>query len=128
MNSIALKLLFERICFSCPGTGSIVIVLESRGKEEDKALLQSIVSLLTNGNSFNRPGLFSRIAGVYFNPKWSWQYDRKKSYWELEIADLCTYPVHKYCTFGTKDRAFGILENKIINYPDISGYGLEKFP
>ena len=31
------------------------------------------------------------------------------SYWKLELADLCAYPIQKYFVYGTRDKAFETL-------------------
>ena len=72
--------------------------------------------------------IFSKIKGVYFNPKWSRKYDDKKSQWMLELADLCAFPIHKYLAYGTSDQAFEILKEKICGYPNIKGRGIKSFP
>ena len=50
------------------------------------------------------------------------------SYWELELADLCAYPIQKYFAYGTRDKAFETLLPKISCYPNIYGKGLKSFP
>ena len=71
---------------------------------------------------------FDKIKGVYFNGKWQTDSDCKKSYFGLELADLYSYPIHKFCKTGQKDEAFKILEKKLYKYPYYDGCGLKLFP
>jgi hypothetical protein len=105
-----------------------IIILEARGKKEDSKLLNHIKSLIDNGTQYVSKNYFKKIKGVYFNPKWCKESDEKKSYFGLEIADLVSYPIHKYNTKGNKDRAFECIENKIYGFPNYTGKGIKKFP
>lgn len=104
------------------------IVLEARGKKEDRKLLEHVKRVIDNGTRFVSSEYFKKIKGVYFNPKWSKESDDKKSYFGLEIADLISYPIHKYNIKGEKDRAFKAIENKIYGYPNYEGKGIKNFP
>lgn len=75
----------------------------------------------------NPSSTFSKIKGVCFNPKWCHTADDKKSYWELELADLCAFPIHKYLAYGTADPAFDVLKSKICGFPNYYGKGLKSF-
>lgn len=125
---LCLEFIFERLMFDFGGNDTCYIILESRGKKEDKELLDKIKALIDYGNGLNNASKFSRIKGVYFNPKWCQAEHDQKSYWELELADLCAYPIHKYLSYGHKDAAFDVLETKICGYPRILGRGLKSFP
>ena len=70
---------------------------------------------------------FTRITSIYFNPKRPIE-NPKKTYFGLEIADLCAYPFYKYLVYGTKDICFDVLESKIYKYPDYKGSGIKIFP
>ena len=80
------------------------------------------------GNDFTSASAFSKIKGVYFNPKWSEEAHCQKSYWSLEIADVCSYPIHKYLCYDKKDPAFLVVEKKLRCYPRYIGRGLKIFP
>lgn len=125
---LCMDFVLERIARSIGENESCYIVLESIGKREDKHLLEIIKRILKFGNGYQKSELFSKIKGVYFNPKWCKNSFDKKSYWELEIADLCAFPIHKYLSYGTKDQAFEIINKKLYGYPHIRGYGLKSFP
>ena len=105
-----------------------VIVLESRGKKEDKKLLDYIKKILDNGTPYFPKNKFSFIKGVYFNGKWDKESDKLKSHWILELADLYCYPIFKYGKDGTRDLAFNILEKKLSGYPKYHGIGVKQFP
>lgn len=105
-----------------------IIILEARGRKEDSTLLNHIKYLIDNGTKFVSKEHFKKIKGVYFNPKWCKESDEKKSYFGLEIADLVSYPIHKYNTKNNKDKAFECIENKIYGFPYYTGKGIKKFP
>lgn len=107
---------------------SSIIILESRGKKEDKKILEYMKRLLDNGTEYVSKDLFKKIKGIYFNSKWQHCSQNKKTYFGLEIADLYSYPIHKYCKGLGKDRAFKCLEKKIYKYPKYDGCGIKKFP
>lgn len=88
-----------------------IIIIEARGKKEDKMLHKYAKSLLKNETN--------NINGVFFNAKWN--KNSGQTYSGLELADLCSYPIHKYIKLEKKDKAFEIIESKIINYKDDEG-------
>lgn len=105
-----------------------IIMLEARGKKDDKDLLDYLKNVLDYGTDYLGTHKLSRIKGVYFNPKWCKEESCLKSYFGLEISDLISYPFYKYYMCGSKDRAFLSIENKLYNYPNPRGYGIKKFP
>ncbi len=125
---LCMTFVLERIMIDMKRNETCIIVLESRGSREDKELLKQIKFLLDYGNQYHHASTFSKIKGVYFNPKWCQMEHERKSYWELELADLCAYPIQKYFVHGTKDKAFETLMPKISCYPNIRGRGLKSFP
>lgn len=125
---LCMNFVLERLMWNMRDTDTCYIILESRGKKEDKVLLNKIKHLIDYGNNMNPSSTFSKIKGVYFNPKWCHTADDKKSYWELELADLCAFPIHKYLAYGTADPAFDILKSKICGFPNYYGKGLKSFP
>ena len=60
-----------------------IVVLEARGKKEDRSLHKHAVELIEKNYE-------SKIKGVYFNSKWN--KEKSVTYSGLELADLCTYP------------------------------------
>lgn len=125
---LCMNFVLERIMRDIGENERCIVVLESRGKVEDMELLNQIKELIDHGNRYNPASRFSKICGVYFNPKWSKEYNCQKSYWSLEIADVCSYPVYKYFAHGKRDKAFDVVETKLKNYPSYRGRGLKTFP
>lgn len=125
---LCMNFVLERILRDIGTNETCIVILESRGKREDKLLLDQIKELIDHGNRYHPASLFSKIKGVYFNPKWSKIDSEQKSYWSLEIADVCSYPIHKYFAHGTKDRAYEVVETKLKRYPHHMGVGLKSFP
>lgn len=127
---LSIKFILERMVGKqLKDTDKIIIILESRGKVEDYILLDTIMRIKKYGTEFMTAKRFDKIIGVYFNPKRSIS-DCRKSYYGLEIADLCSYPIYKYCRNGSDktDKAYEILKSKIYGFPNIKGYGLKMFP
>lgn len=95
-----------------------ILVLEARGKKEDRDLHKHAVELIEK----NFEG---KIKGVYFNSKWN--KEKNVTYSGLELADLCTYPIHKKVRSEKEDFAFEILKPKIIGYLEDNNI-IKKFP
>lgn len=104
-----------------------IIMLEARGNKEDKFVLKHLIEILDKGNFFRSRNSFSRVKGIYFNPKWTNKYN---TYPILELADLISYPIHKYVRSGceVKDKSFISIEKKISNFPFYFGKGIKIFP
>lgn len=128
---LGMKFILERLILFLnknDKNAKIIIVLESRGKKEDKSLLNYVKSILDEGTEFIKKEDFNKISGVYFNEKWCKDSKNQKSYIGLEIADLICYPIAKYCKNGTKDKAFTSIEHKFIGEKSYNGIGLKFFP
>lgn len=125
---LCMTFVLERIMRDVPEDAKCVVILEARGEKEDKELFNNIKNLLDHGNSYYDSSVFSKIAGVYFNPKWCKKENDQASYWQLELADLCAYPIQKYFVYGKRDKAFEVLLPKISCYPNYIGRGLKSFP
>ena len=118
--------IFERLVkFALPNKNCLVI-LERRGKKEDHKLLSHIRQILQKGTKYVNAAQFSTIQGVYFNPKWTDDY--QKSYYGLEIADLCAYSIYKQCTSPNGYAPFEIVKKHFYGYPNYLGRGLKIFP
>lgn len=124
---LSLTFILERIALEI-NKQDAVIILESRGKKEDRKLLNHIKKLLDYGTPYISKDRFSFIKGVYFNGKWDEESNKLKSHWILELADLYCYPIFKYGKDGTKDPAFNVLEKKLSGHPEYYGVGIKKFP
>lgn len=125
---LCMTFVLERIVKDIGKDKNCIIVLEARGQKEDKELLDNIKHLLDLGSNFCPAETFSGIKGVYFNPKWSLEANEQKSYWSLELADLCAYPIQKFFVYGTKDKAYETLIPKVSCYPNYWGKGMKNFP
>lgn len=84
-----------------------IIIIEARGKKEDRSLHKYAVELLGTEE-------LSNIKGLFFNAKWN--KTNGVTYAGLELADLVSYPIHKYIKHGKTDKAFESIESKIIAY------------
>lgn len=106
-----------------------LIILEARGKKEDKEILDFMKSFIDRGNNYiESREIKKKIKGVYFNPKWCEDSNDKKSYFCLELADLVSHPIYRYGINSEKNNAFLSIENKIYNYPYYKGQGIKIFP
>lgn len=104
-----------------------IIILESRGKDADRALLKYLVKTIQFGTRFVDSEKFKKIKGIFFNPKYC--KDKSKSYIGLEIAALCAYPIFKWCKFQHPDQNFTTLRKKLLGSPNrIAGLGIKIFP
>lgn len=103
-----------------------IIYLESRGGKEDYDLHQMIIDFFEHGNNYYSGGHFDRISGVFFNKKTT--NDEKKSYWQLEIADLISYAIFRKISQNDKTEIFEVIEPKLSYYPNYEGKGVKLFP
>ncbi|WP_026688800.1 DUF3800 domain-containing protein [Alteribacter aurantiacus] len=127
---LCLNFIIERYCRQLNREGKKgILMLEARGKNEDKAVLTYLVNLLSNGNNYHDSSHFSNIVGVYFNEKWCFSKNKgKASFIQLELTDLVSFPIFKYMKTGEKDRAFEAIESKLDNAPYYMGHGIKRFP
>lgn len=128
--SLAMDFMLERYAGFFLGRQNVSgnMILEARGRKEDRRLLKHIVNKLDNGTDYVSAEKLTCISGVYFNPKWTMGDSGSESYFGLELADLIAYPVCKYCRTGDSDKAFDIIEPKLYGYPNYAGRGLKRFP
>lgn len=124
---IAFNFIIERLIYYIGSKNTASIIFESRGTKENKNLLEHIDKIINKtGTEFiNSYELSKKIKGVYFNTK---KNKDGNPYVGLEIADLSSYPIHRYVKFGTRGRDFETLKTKIIGYPDGYGKGLKIYP
>ncbi|XEQ99488.1 hypothetical protein SPX_43880 [Sporomusa paucivorans] len=128
--NLCMTFILERFClyFLYRRRANGIIILESRGKTEDKQVLKHLVTLINSGTNYTKSYVFQRIQGIYFNPKWCFESNCTRSYLGNELADLIAYPIHKYIRDNIKDPAFNIIEKKLDCYPQYFGKGLKIFP
>lgn len=123
---IAFDLLLERFIYVTKNGRKGIIMLEARGKAEDKKLLKHIYDVVYNKENIYTSKLESKIAGVYFNPKWNEEYSA--TYIGLEITDLFSYPIHQYIKYQKENPAFVVLKSKLDGYPEFINKGIKIFP
>lgn len=124
----AMCFLIQRYVYFMPSNLKGLIMLEARGKDEDYILLNEMKHIIfeTGIKNISSDELQQKIAGIYFNPKWNTSYNDTFS--GLEIADLSSYPIHKFIRNNNKDMAFEILETKIDKFPNYMNKGIKIFP
>lgn len=133
----SLELLLERVhLYLCSvhetSADSVIVMVESAGKKEDAIHHGNLMRLLHDGTRYikglNNSSAFSWVQGVYFCPKHN---NNGQSYYGLEIADFCAYPIKRYFFEEMENEEFSIIRPKIYrNKRDKSdaGYGLKKVP
>lgn len=126
--NLCLNFILERLVKYFLNDKKAAIMIESRDKRKDKELLDFIKRKIECGTSYVDKSYFKKIKGVYFNPKWCKSSMEQKSFYGLEIADLVSYPIYKYCRDHKKDKAYQSIENKIYGFPYYSGKGVKIFP
>ena len=126
--NVAFDFLLERYIYETDNNKKGIVMLEARGKNEDKELLEHISKVInkTGTKKISSKELRAKINGVYFNPKWSEEYS--STYVGLEITDLFFYPIHKFVKRNKKDQAFLLFESKIVGYPSYKNKGIKTFP
>lgn len=124
----AFDFLIERYIYATDVKKKGIIMLESRGKVDDKKLLDHINEIIfeRGRDKITTKELQKRIIGVYFNPKWYGGHS--STYAGLEIVDLFSYPIHQYVKYKKNNPAFEIIKDKIVGYPNFDGKGLKVFP
>ena len=125
---VAFDLLLERYMYVIDNNKNGIVMLEARGKKEDKKLLKHICEVIYNNE---RSGMISnklklKIAGVFFNPKWDKEYSA--TFMGIEIADLFSYPIHQFVKYKKKNPAFDVLESKIEGFPNYLNKGIIIYP
>lgn len=124
----AFDLLLDRYIYTTENHKKGIIMLESRGKKEDKILLKHIYNVFyeSGRKRISTKELQEKIIGVYFNPKWYGGYS--STYCGLEIADLFSYPIHQYIKYNKENSSFKIIEPKFAEYPNYKDKGLKLYP
>lgn len=128
--TFAMALIFERFSRfflkkqQCTGN----VILEARGKHDDRRLLHHLKGILDDGTDYVTPKEFARINGIYFNPKWHQAGNAQQSYLGLELADLAAYSLYRFCHQGIHNEFFEAFRSKLHGYPKYNGKGLKRFP
>lgn len=125
---ISLTFVLERVLYEFDSRGinqKADVIIESRGKREDKILAQRYNELLYKGSS--------QVSSDRFISKYNQEILFKKKRENdigLQIADLCAYPVARHVLFPKEPYPpFNIVEPKIRRgRKGIDGYGIKVFP
>ncbi|MBU3658392.1 MAG: DUF3800 domain-containing protein [Flavobacteriales bacterium] len=123
---IALSFIIERAIFCLDEIKShqkqLEIIIEKRGKKEDKTLSEHFQRLVARGTTYVTPDRLKAI-GIKITFK-----DKKDNINGLQMADLLAYPLARYVIDSKRaNPAFDILENKIY-HKNGKRYGLKIFP
>ena len=117
--------ILERICKYFIPDKTLTLLLEARGKREDRNIHNQLMNIYRYGTYFVQPNYFQIIKGIYFANKRT--KSGLKSYPGLELADLCASDLQKYVVTGHKTQSFYLIESKIYGFPK-NGYGFKLFP
>lgn len=122
---LALSFIIERAIYRLDETKdctNLNIVVECRGKKEDKKLDEHFQRLLARGTGYVKPDRLSKInTKIHFR-------DKKKNVNGLQLADLVAYPCARHVIDPNRaNPAFDILAPKIYT-KNGKRYGLKIFP
>jgi hypothetical protein len=123
---LALSFIIERAIFSLDEISNhekkLEIIIEKRGKKEDRTLAEHFQRLISRGTSFVSS---ERLQAV--DLKISFR-DKKENINGLQLADLLAYPLARYVIDPKRaNPSFDILESKIYRKGN-KRYGLKIFP
>ena len=123
---LALSFIIERAVFYLDSLGDfqkkVEIVIEKRGKKEDKKLEEHFQRLLSRGTGYVSPErLINLELKILFK-------DKKENINGLQLADLLAYPIARYVMEPKRaNPAFDILKDKFYSKGG-KRYGLKLFP
>lgn len=127
---IALEFIMERAMYHVGPKGgeqgTIKIIAESRGANEDGPLLAAYNRILDSGNRYNEA---TRFRSTYR----ALDFKRKRELIDgLELADLCAYPIARHLLDPQKSHpSYAFVREKLLRRPGsgkADGYGLKRFP
>jgi len=122
---LCLSFIIERAVFcldNIPTNKQLYLIIEERGKREDKKLKEFISKVMDRGTAYVTPERLSYLnIKVEFRPK-------KANINGLQISDLIAYPIATYILDEKRaNPAFDILEPKFYKKAG-KRYGLKTFP
>lgn len=123
---LALSFIMERTIFCLDEIKNtekqLEVIIEKRGKKEDKKLDEHFQRLLARGTGFvNSQRFLDLKTTITFK-------DKKENINGLQLADLIAYPIARYTIEPNRaNPAFDVLENKIYTKNN-KRYGLKTFP
>lgn len=123
---LALSFVIERTVFYLDGLGNfekeVEILIEKRGKKEDKKLEEHFQRLMSRGTSYVSSERLKSLKMKFIFK------DKKENINGLQLADLLAYPIARYVMEPKRaNPAFEILKSKFY----VNGgkrYGLKVFP
>lgn len=125
--TICLSYILERLVFCTDKNpnSKVSIIIEKRGKREDKQLVAHYNSVIDLGTYHVSPQRFKqRIVGFEM-------FTKRENKIGLQVADLCAYPIARHMLNPKEPYIpFRIIENKFYKSGkgEIKGYGLKIFP
>jgi hypothetical protein len=123
---LSLSFIIERAIFCLDEVNNsekqLEIVIEKRGKKEDKKLEEHFQRLLSRGTGYVSAERLKEVnIKIVFK-------DKKENINGLQLTDLVAYPIARYVIEPKRaNPAFEVLSKKIYNRNGIR-YGLKKFP
>lgn len=123
---IALSFIIERAIFCLDEkkneTKQLEIIIEKRGKKEDKRLDEHFQRLLARGTGYVSAERLQEVqTHILFQ-------DKKENSNGLQLTDLLAYPIARYVIEPKRaNPAFDVLQNKIYK-KGTKRYGLKIFP
>lgn len=122
---LALSFMVERSVFyldAIKGSKSLDMVIEKRGKKEDKQLHEHFQRLVARGTGYVAP---ERLRNIGLNVVFK---DKRENINGLQLADLIAYPMARYVIDPQRaNPAFDVIEPKIYAKGG-RRYGLKVFP
>lgn len=127
LYNIAFNFIIERFIYNTPKKKKLGVIFEARGKNEDSLLLSHINNIINiSGTEFvTAKDLQEKIKNISFNTK---KNAHGYPYAGIEVADLSSYPIHRYVKFNSKRKDFETIETKIVGYPSELNKGFKIYP
>lgn len=126
----AITLLFERVTDYINANerdAKVIVAFEQRETKEDEFALKKLNSILNNGTRYISAHNFSWVERAHFCKK---NTPDGRSYYGLEIADYCAFPIKMYFARNISTPEFLNIQPKIYcsgrNCPE--SFGLKKVP
>lgn len=127
---VAIDIILQVMLKNIKKNQKVALVFESRGKNEDKELYKHLYKILhiTGIKNTSFSVIKSHFNQVFFNRKLS--SSGEFAYPGIEMADLCSYPIHRYVRFNREAEDYLIVKKKLIGYYEGANSiaGLRKFP
>ncbi|WP_158990814.1 DUF3800 domain-containing protein [Mucilaginibacter sp. L196] len=122
---ISLSFIIERTVFyldDTPTNNNVQIVIERRGKKEDKKLTEHWQKLMARGTGYISPERL-KYLGLKLNFR-----SKSQNVNGLQLADLIAYPIARFVIDSKRaNPAYDLIKGKIYNKGD-KNFGLKIFP